>query len=207
MQPRIGWLLLAATALVATGCAATEHRAWQHRELPTHDRQRAFQAARDVLARHFDVADANIVQGTIETHPHIVDRPREGTMADWRGAGGRWRAAAQCQIGREGLNIVASVLVPLQREATAAAMAIAGTGRDDLEGEIPESQPSLVGPVAGADEEVWTEAGYDETMARELLAEIVREIQIVQRDEAVPLGASPEEVMEESKRLGDRMQE
>jgi len=189
------WML--ALAMVMAGCRAPM-RGWQEADLPTHDRQVAFDAARDVLGRHFELAEANWARGEIETRPELFEGPRAGTLADIRGAGGRWRRTAVCEIGREGLAVVARVMVLLEREGTAAAAVLSDMGR----GEVPASVPRIAQPGGPKDCEVWVEVGHDEELARQLLEEIRKRVQQVEKREALPQEPSGQNIIEESRQIG-----
>ena len=193
----LGLNLLMVVAVAAGGCGAAA-RGWEQSDLPTHDREKAFEAARTVLSRHSEIVESNWARGEIRSRPQFVDRPRTGTLADVRGAGGRWRSTALCEIGRDGMTIVARVAVRMEREATAAAVAMAETGTDDA----PRSVPRIAEPGAPADREVWVEMGYDRPMARELLAQIAEEVGKSELREALPPDQSPDRVLEESRRIG-----
>jgi hypothetical protein len=196
-------LMLTAAALAAGGCGEAATRAWQRADLPTHDWQLAFDAAQDVLKGHFDIAEANLTQGTVETKPQLVDRPRSGTLADIRGAGGRWRRTVSVELGRGGLAITASVAVRLERESTAAAIAIAESGGyEQRPADVPRSQPLIAEPGARPQTPVWVEVGYDAQLAREILSQIAERVQKAEKGEAPPMGQSPKEAADETRRIG-----
>jgi hypothetical protein len=180
-------LLVLVAAALGAGCEGAATRAWQSAELPTHDRQRAFDSARGVLAGHFEIARANYAQGTIETKPQVFDRERSGTLADLRGAGGRWRRTVSFELSRGGLAMTGRAAVRLEREATAAAVAIAESGgyepvaADGPPSRLPGAQP---GAKTGGD--VWVEVGYDAPLAREILAEIAQQIAQAEKGETRP---------------------
>jgi len=177
-------------------------RGWQRQAMPSHDRQRVFQAAQDVLDEHFDIAEASIVRGTIETKPQVFNRRREGTLADVRGAGGQWRRTVFFGAERSGLTMVCKVAVLLEREATEAAVASADQHRNAPETEVPvapESDRSLAGRPKKA---VWMETGYEDALARELLSAILERVRQLEGDMAMPMGQSPREAAEEVRRLG-----
>ena len=197
----LGLNLLMVVAVAAGGCGAAA-RGWEESSLPTHDREKAFEAARKVLSQHFELAESNWARGEIRTRPQFLDRQRTGTLADVRGAGGRWRSTALCEIGRDGMTIIARVAVRMEREATAAAVAMAETGTDDRASDVPRSVPRIAEPGAKADREVWVEMGYDRPMARELLAQIAEEVQKSETREALPPDQSPDQILEESRRIG-----
>jgi len=193
--------LMAGLLVVAAGCQGAATRAWQQAALPTHDRQRAFDAALEVFERHFDVARSSYASGTIETRPQVFDKRREGTLADIRGAGGRWRRTASFEMDRDGLTIVGCVAVRLEREATTAAVAISESSGDRAD-ELPRVGAQYTRPSTQASEQVWVEVGYDAQMARELLAAIADRVRVAERGEAVPEGQSPRDAAEETRRLG-----
>jgi len=193
--------LAMAAGAAAGGCGGAATHAWQESALPTHDRERAFNAALEVFEKHFEVARSNYTAGTIETKPQAVAKRRWGTLADVRGAGGSWRQTAFFEMDRDELAVVGRVTVRLEREATAAAEAIVAARADDRQSELPKAGPPQVRPHAEGDE-VWVEAGYDAALARELLSEIAEQAGQVERGEAVPQGESPKEAAEESRRIG-----
>ena len=193
--------MLAAAMALAAGCGGAS-RGWEQGTLPTRDRERAFEAARKVLGEHFDVAEANWARGEIRTRPKALDRPRQGTLADVRGAGGRYRGTAVCEIDREGMDVIARVTVLLEREGTVAAAVIADTGREERGQDRPLSVPKIAEPGPASEREVWVETGYDRAMARDLLAEITEEVRRMEGREALPPDQSPEDVLEESRRIG-----
>jgi hypothetical protein len=184
------------------GCAAGE-RAWQSARLPTHDRDRAFAAAREVLGRRYGVADANWSRGVVEAKPQRFAGPGKGTLADLRGAGGAWRRTATCRIERDGLDILARVAVRLERDRSAEALAMADVGREAGSGEAPRT---VVEPTrTGAAREAWVDAGYDRETARELLAAIENEVRRAGAEDVVPDVDAPRDLMEESKRIEREM--
>jgi len=177
-------------------------REWQRQPMPSHDRQRVFEAARAVLESHFKIADANFVRGTIETRPQVFERPRRGTLADLRGAGGRWRRIVSFRMEREGLTVVAEVAVRLQREATEAAVAMAEQHRTAPEDELPASPPGAGTAGSRGDQAVWMDVGWDAALARELLSAIAERVRGLERAAEVPTGGqSPAEAAEEVRRL------
>ena len=180
-------LLVVAAAALAAGCEGAATRAWQSAELPTHDRQRAFDAAQDVLAKHFEVARANYTQGTIETKPQAFDRERSGTLADLRGAGGRWRRTVSFELSRGGLAMTGRAAVRLEREATAAAVAIAESGgHEPVAADGPPSRLPGAQPGARTGGEVWVEVGYNASLAYEILAQIAQQIAQAEKGETRP---------------------
>jgi hypothetical protein len=196
-------LLLLVALAAAAGCQEAT-RSWQRQPMPSHDRQRVFQAAQEVLERHFRIADANITRGTIETEPALLDRGGGGTLADLRGAGGRWRRTAFVNLERSGLTVVAKVAVLVEREATDAAIAVAEQHRTGPEDELPVASPGEPMPGGRPGEIVWMEVGEDKALARELLGAIAQRVREMERDEAVPMGQSPREAAEEVRRLGEQ---
>ena len=194
--------LLVGLLATVLGCQTAATRAWQSTDMPSHDRDRVFNAAKEVFESHFGAAEANWAKGTIETRPQIFDRARSGTLADIRGAGGQWRRTASFEMDREGLAVVARVAVRLEREATAAAAAAADTMRPERNDESARPMPPRIGPSRTRSDEVWMEVGYDAAMARELLAEIAQRVGEAERGEAVPQGPSPKDEAEESRRIG-----
>jgi len=195
-------LLLVLTAAAAAGCQEAT-RSWQRLPMPSHDRQRVFQAAREVLSKHFTIADANITRGTIETEPAVFERGGGGTLADLRGAGGRWRRTAFFRTERSGLTVVAKVAVRLEREATEAAVAVAAQHRTAPEEELPTESAGAPALAERPKELVWMELGEDKSLARELLGAIAQRVREMERDTAVPTGQSPREAAEEVRRLGE----
>jgi len=197
--------LLALLALAVAGCGGAASRAWQRAELSTHDWQRAFQAAQDVLASHFEIAESSLPRGAIETRPELVDRPRTGTLADIRGAGGRWRRTVSLELERSGLAVGARAAVRLEREATASAVALADSGGYERRpADVPRAASPGAEPGAAAQRPVWVEVGYDAGMAREILAEIAERVRKLERGDAVPAFPSPKEAAEERRKMGPR---
>ncbi len=195
-------LFVAAMALAAVGCQAS--RAWQTSELPTHDRQKAFDAARATLEKHFGVAQANWAKGTIESQPQLFDRKGEGTLADLRGAGGRWRRTVSCAVSPSGMAMAASVAVRLEREATAAAATMAGTGGPEHAERASGATPGTSRAVQQPERLVWTDAGYDAGLAREILGEIAARVGEMEQAEALPEGPSARDLVEEAREIGSR---
>jgi hypothetical protein len=196
--------LLAATLLVsAVGCQTAATRAWQQADLPTHDRQRAFDAARAVLGKHFEIAEASWTKGTIETKPQLIDRKKAGTLADFRGAGGRWRRTVSFELSSSELTVVGMVAVRLEREGTDQAVAIARSGGYETHAvDAPSSEPFGMSPNARPGQQVWVEVGYDKDMAREILAEIGERVGGMEKADAPPAVATPKEEAEEMQKLG-----
>ena len=195
-------LLLIGVALAAGGCSSAAVRPWQSADMATGDRQRVFEAAREVLAKHFQVAEVNFPRGTIETQPQAFDRSRSGTLADVRGAGGRWRRTVYFEMGPEGMTTFARVAVHLEREATAAAESIVQARSDARESELPRVGPRYAKPPSQPSREVWVEIGYDAPLAREILAQITQRVRQAQQGDQVPLGQSPKDAAEETRRIG-----
>jgi len=196
-------LLVLAAAAAAPGCREAM-RPWQRQPMPSHDRQRVFQAAREVLEQHFRIAGANVVRGTIETEPQVFDRKGGGTLADLRGAGGRWRRTVFFATDRSGLTVVGKVVVRLEREATEAALASAEQHRTAPEDELPAASHREAALGERPKEPVWMEVGEDEALARELLGTIAERVRRMEREESVPAGQSPSEAAEEVRRLGEQ---
>jgi len=195
-------LALTAVALAAIGCDSAALRPWQKSPLPTHDVARAYDAAREVMARHFRVAVANFTQGLVETRPEVIDKPRNMTLADVRGAKGRWRRTVYFEMDRDGLNVLGRVAVLIEREATAEAAAIAGTmDADARESELPRTGARYTRPPGKPAKEVWIEVGYDAALARELLSEIAEAVSRAEGDEAMPAAPSAKDVGDEIRRL------
>jgi hypothetical protein len=195
-------LLAVPLVVLAAGCQQGATRSWQQAELPTHDRQLAFDAARAVLAKHFEVTEANWVQGTLATLPQIFERPRTGTLADIRGAGGRWRRTVHVELSRAGLAITARAAVLLEREATEGAIAIAEAGGYGPRAvDVPRSEPLAAEP-GKPKHLVWVATGYDTQLAREVLSEIAERAARGEKGEALPVGQSPKEAAEETGRIG-----
>jgi hypothetical protein len=192
---------LIALVLLAAGCQAQDLRPWQQANLPTHNSQLAFQAAREVMAAHFEIAEASWTKGTIETRPQAFDGKRAGTLADVRGAGGRWRRIVSFELAHDESAVVGMVNVRLEREGTAQAVAIAQSGGDEGRGvEGPRSQPFASRPG----DAVWTEVGRDDALARELLSEIAERIAKAEKGEALPVESSPQKEIDEARRLDDK---
>ena len=190
-----------AAALAAGGCQASL-RGWESAALPTHDRQRAFEAVQEVLGRQFEIAEANWTRGTVETRPALFEGKPEGTLADLRGAGGRWRRAATCELGRDGLTIVARMVVRVQREATAAAVRAASSTADGRAAGSPMAITRTQATAARTEEDVWTDVGTDPAAARELLAQIAERVRHMEQEEALPEAQTPKQALEEGERVG-----
>jgi len=197
-------LLVLVLVVAVAGCRGAASRAWQRSPMPSHDRQGVFEAARAVLAEHFEVADANVVRGTIETRPQVFDRKRTGTLADVRGAGGQWRRTVSFEMDRDGLTVVAAVSVRLQREATEAAVAMSETTRPDRVDELPPSTHGGAEVGRRTTDPVWVDVGYDDALARELLVTVAERVRARQEGDAIPEGQSPQEAAEETRRIGAR---
>ena len=197
-------LLVLGLAATVAGCGGAASRGWQRNPMPSHDRQRVFEAARKVLDEHFEVADSNVVRGTITTRPQIFDRQRTGTLADVRGAGGKWRRTVSFEMDRDGLTVVAAMSVRLQREATEAALAMSETARPDRLDELPPSTHGGVRVGPRRSRPVWVDVGYDDALARELLAMLAERVRAGQQRDAIPQGQSPEDAAEETRRIGAR---
>ena len=193
--------LILAGLVAAAGCQGAL-RGWESAPLATHDREKAFEAAREVLGRHFEIAEANWTSGVIETRPAIYKGKAEGTLADLRGAGGRWRRTATCELARDGLTIVARMRVRTEREGTATAVEVASSTSDGRAMETPAAISRGEAPGMRRESDVWVDAGHDATMARELLGQIAERIRRMEDEETVPAGPSPKEVLEEGKRIG-----
>jgi len=195
-------ILLVLVAVLGAGCQEAT-RGWERQAMPSHDRQRVFEAARAVFQEHFEIADANFVRGTIETEPQGFERRREGTLADLRGAGGQWRRTVFLGLGRDGLTVVARVAVLLEREATDAAVAMVDQHRTAPEDELPtapDAERRHAGPRSP--EPVWMEVGYEASLARELLSAIADRVRALEREQMMPTGQSPGDAAEEVRRIG-----
>lgn len=199
-------LLLLSLLVVVGGCNGAATRAWQNADMPSRDAERVFEAARDVLSKHFEVDKANWVAGTIVTKPQLFDRKRSGTLADVRGAGGRWRRTASFEFTRDDLTVVAHVAVREEREGTAAAMAISDATTGERSDELPRTGPQYNKTRVKKAEDVWVEVGYDKQMARELLQEIAEHVRRAEQGEAMPKEQSPRDLMEETRRMGRELQ-
>jgi hypothetical protein len=205
MNPIKSIPVLVVVALLAGGCGEGTSRAWQRAQLPTHDWQLAFEVSREVLKEHFDIAEASVTKGTIVTRPAVFDRARSGTLADIRGAGGRWRRIVSLELSRGGLEIDASVAVILEREGTNAAIAIAESGGyGDRATDVPRSQP-MVSERGKGPAPVWVEVGSDPALSREILAKISERLQKAEKREALPGMQSPKDAAEETRKLGAEM--
>jgi hypothetical protein len=202
MMKRVLWVL--GLVVTVAGCRAGASRGWQRSSMPSHDRQHVFEAARGVLSEHFEVADANFVRGTIETRPQVFERRRSGTLADVRGAGGRWRRTVSFEMDRDGLTVVAAVSVRLEREATEAAVAMTETARPDRLDELPPSTHGGVRVGRRPTTPVWMDVGYDDALARELLGTLAERVRVRRQGDAIPEGQSPEDAAEEARRIGAR---
>ena len=86
-------------------------------------------------------------------------------------------------------------------ESPAAAVAVseaAGETGDELPG--PAARRATAS--ARASEEVWMEVGYDDGLARELLAAIAERARQAAQGEELPKGQSPKDAAEETRRIG-----
>ena len=196
-------LLLLAGLMILGGCATgAGSRAWQSADMPSHDRQRVFDAARLVLGKHFEVADASFGEGTIATKPKPCEGRRGFTLADVRGAGGKCRQTAFLELDRDGLTMIVRAAVLLERERTEQARAILGAQSDAREDELPRTGPRYEKSRGGTGKDIWVEVGYDASLARELLAAIADQVRRMEQGEAVPMGQPPAAAAEETRRLG-----
>jgi len=196
--------LLAAVLAAGAASAGCQNggRAWQRQAMPGGDRPQVFETALAVLEQHFEVADSNIVRGTIETKPQAFDGPRGGTLADLRGAGGAWRRTVFVEVDRDGLTVVAAVAVRLQREATDAAAAQSETVRTGPSEELPPL-PDRARPIGTrARDTVWVEVGYDDALARELLGTIAERLRRLEDTEGFPELDSVRKMADEMRRMG-----
>ena len=194
--------VLVVAALAAGGCQDAATRTWQNARLPTHDWQRAFEVSQEVLKEHFDIGEASVTKGTIVTRPQAFDRAKGLTLADIRGAGGRWRRTVTIELSRGGLDVDARVAVILEREGTNAAIAIAESGGyAGRANDVPRSQP-LISERGRGSAPVWVEVGSDAGLAREILAQIAERIQKAEKQDAPPSVPGAKEAFEETRRLG-----
>jgi len=204
MSPTKCVILLSGVLVLAGGCTAGADRAWQAADLGTRDSIRAFEAAEAVLKQHFEVAESKWTSGTIETRPQVFHRKREGTLADIRGAGGRWQRTVFFELENSGSTVVGRCAVQLQREATEAAIAVARSGGYEQHvADVPGSRPfgDQAGPKRG--EQVWVDVGYDAGLAKEILAEIAERVRQLEKGEAPPTVPSAKQEAEESRKIGD----
>jgi len=204
MSPTKCVILLSGVLVLAGGCTAGADRAWQAADLGTRDSIRAFEAAEAVLKQHFEVAESKWTSGTIETRPQVFHRKREGTLADIRGAGGRWQRTVLFELENSGSTVVGRCAVQLQREATEAAIAVARSGGYEQHvADVPGSRPfgDQAGPKRG--EQVWVDVGYDAGLAKEILAEIAERVRQLEKGEAPPTVPSAKQEAEESRKIGD----
>lgn len=198
MTPVKRLILVAILALTAVGCETT--RPWQTRVLATGDRQRVFDLAKEFLSQHYEVADSNWGEGAIETKPQMFEGKKFGTLADLRGAGGRWRRTVYCEVEHEGTGMAVRVAVLQQRETSEAGAAVAfDTGQPE------RPSTSRQPPLAGQEYDrpgrrVWTDAGYDAGLAREILGELAAKVEQTERRETTPQGQSANDIVEESKK-------
>jgi hypothetical protein len=170
--------------------------------MSSHDRQAVFEAARDVLGEHFEIQKQSFAEGVIETKPQLFDRQRSGTLADLRGAGGRWRRTAAFSLDRDGLEMVARVSVRLEREGTDAAVLVSESARPERMDELPPSTPGDGRAHRAQPQPVWTQVGYDEGLARELLAAMAERVRARESGQAMPQGQSPRDAADEARRIG-----
>ena len=140
---------------------------WQAADLGTRDSVRAFEAAEAVLKQHFEVAESKWTSGTLSTRPQTFQRKREGTLADIRGAGGRWQRTVYFELENSGSTVVGRCAVQLEREATEAAIAVARSGGyEPHAADVPSSRPFGDRPVRKRGDQVWVDVGYDAGLAR-----------------------------------------
>jgi len=186
---------------VAVGCRAG--RGWESMELPTRDRQRAFDAAQETLEKYFGAVETNWTKGTLETRPQLFDRKREGMVTDLRGAGGRWRRTVSCVIDRSGMEVTANVAVRLEREATVAAAVMTETGQPENAERSSGATPGTSRATKEPGSLEWTDAGYDESLAREILGEIARRVRDANSDDVMPDdGPSVQDMVKEAREIG-----
>ena len=205
MRPTTLVATLIALLAAAGGCQTDALRPWQQMDLPTHDRQLAFQAAKEVIGKHFEIASSSWTQGTIESRPQMFEGKKSGTLADFRGAGGgRWRRTVSFELTASTSDVVGIADVRLQREVTDQAMAAARTGgyEEGASGR-PQSEPYARAETGRSGEQVWVDAGHDDALARELLSEIVETIARDAKREAPPAISTPRQDVEESGKFGD----
>jgi hypothetical protein len=195
-------LLVLVLALVAGGCSGESLRPSQSADMATGDRQCVFEAAREVLAKHFELSEASFPKGIIETRPQVFEKSRAGTLADFRGAGGRWRRTAYFEMSPGEMSVTVRLAVRLEREATAAAEAMTEAQSDARESELPRVGPRYQKPASKPASQVWMDMGYDAGLARELLAAIAERVRQAERGDKLPPGLSPKEAAEETRRLG-----
>jgi hypothetical protein len=193
---------LVGLVLACVGCDASALRSWQSAPLPTHDAQLAFDSARDVLAKHFEVATLNWAQGAIETKPQPIEQPRNATMADYRGAKSRWRRTVYFETTRDGLSITGNVAVRLERESTAEATAMTGSmDTGSSTSELPRTGAEYSRAPSKPPREVWTEVGYDASLAREILAEISTAVSKIEGAEPTLQAPTSQDIGNEMKNL------
>ncbi|MCX5685840.1 MAG: hypothetical protein NT049_19475 [Planctomycetota bacterium] len=194
--------VLVVAAILAGGCQDAANRTWQNARLPTHDWQRAFEVSREVLKEHFEIGESSVTKGTIVTRPQAFDRAKGLSLADLRGAGGRWRRTVTIELSRGGLDIDARAAVILEREGTNAAIALAQSGGyEEHTTDVPRSR--VYGSERGSGTPpVWTEVGNDAGLAREILAKISERLQKAEQQEALPNMQSPKDAAEETRKLG-----
>ena len=196
-------ILLSGVLVLAGGCGAGADRAWQAADLGTRDSVRAFEAAEAVLKQHFEVAESKWTSGTLSTRPQTFQRKREGTLADIRGAGGRWQRTVYFELENSGSTVIGRCAVQLQREATEAAIAVARSGGyEPHAADVPSSRPfgEQAGPKRG--EQVWVDVGYDAGLAREILAQIAERVRRMEQGEAPPKVPSAKQDVDESRKIG-----
>jgi hypothetical protein len=190
---------------LAGGCQEGLSRPWQQVDLPTHNRQAAYEAARDVLSQHFEIAQQSWTGGTIETRPQAFQGKMSGTLADIRGAGGAWRRTVYFELQSDGLAVTALVAVRLERNATNQAISVAQSGGY---GSRPVDEPRdtpFASTAPSRNQQVWVETGYDAGMAREILAEITQTVSKAEKREGMPSGLTPSQEADETRRLGTEL--
>jgi hypothetical protein len=196
-------LILVAFASVAGGCDAALLRPYQQMDLPTHSRQLAFDAAKEVIGKHFEIATASWVKGVIESKPQLFDGKKSGTLADYRGAGGRWRRIVSFELADDGSSMIGQADVRLEREATDQAIAASRTGgyEEGTSGRLRSD--SLSSSTSTRSSQVWVDAGHDDALAKELLSEIAAQVSSLEKREVRPALSSPEKDIEESRKYRD----
>jgi hypothetical protein len=102
------------------------------------------------------------------------------------------------------MAMAASVAVRLEREATAAAAMISETGGPEHAERASGATPGTSRAVQQPERLVWTDAGYDAGLAREILSEIAARVSEMEQGEALPEGPSGRDLVEEAQEIGSR---
>ena len=171
---------LVGMVLFAGGCA-TRQATYERVHLPGVTREKAYDAARSVLERHFEIADADAAAGTIDTHYRV--REVEGGLSRFPRAflnldhipdelfTHRRRAKAMVRSENDGSAV--SLMVQKERLYTEAG---AGPSLEREYDPVSSANPTGFGGKAWETEETWSPVGSDRAMERALLREIAEKL-------------------------------